>query len=222
MKKEDTSITAYPLCWPMAQPRTPESSKKYGRFGYQAQATHGNWQHKKDITLAKARDRVTEELDKFTKPGKIYRTENLVFSTNLRVRLDGLPASSQKQPDDTAVAIYFDLDGESRCIPCDNYVRIEDNLAAVAATMSALRTIERHGSEMFKAAFTGFTALPSPDMISMPHWRTVFNTDSEFLPTVKSIYRRLIKKAHPDNGGSTERFQIVREAWRMAQQELAQ
>lgn len=222
MKKEDTSVTAYPLCWPVSQPRTPESEKKHGRFGSQSPSTHGNWNNRKDITLAKARDRVIDELDKFTRAGQEYRTDNLVFSTNLHVRLDGLPTSGQKKPDDAAVAIYFGLDGESRCIPCDNYIRVEDNLAAVAATMSALRTIERHGSEMFKAAFTGFAALPSPDTISMPHWRTVLGTNSNDIDMIKIAYRKRAKQTHPDNGGSSDAFHLVQEAWHMAQQELGQ
>ncbi|MCK5640642.1 MAG: J domain-containing protein [Gammaproteobacteria bacterium] len=217
MEPQTDHITAYPLCWPPGRSRTPDSKRQHGRFGNRNDRGYGTV----SITLSKATNRVLAEIEKFTKPGQRWRAENVIVSTNLVTRLDGLPRSGQRTPDDRAVAVYFELDGKSRCIPCDNYLRIEDNLAAVAATLDALRTIERHGSEMFEAAFTGFTALPRPDTISIPHWRTVFDTDSIDIEEVKQLYRKAIGEVHPDRGGNEERFNLVKEAWRLAQQELS-
>lgn len=110
---------------------------------------------------------------------------------------------------------------ETRCIPCDNYVRLEDNLAAIAATLDALRTIERHGSAMFEAAFTGFTALPSPDAISKSLWRAVLYYSGYDLKELELIYKAARSDAHPDKeGGDSDRFNMVNEAWKQAQLEL--
>jgi hypothetical protein len=41
--------------------------------------------------------------------------------------------------------------------------RAADNLAAIAATLEAMRAIDRHGgATILNRAFTGFTALPPP------------------------------------------------------------
>lgn len=206
-------ITAYPLCWPVGKPRS--RAQMYGRFGTRPEGK--NW-GRDGITLHKATNRVLSAIGRFTKPGHSYRTKNVIISTNLKVRLDGLPRSGQRIPDDPGVAVYFELDGKQRCIPCDHYTKIEQNLAAVAAVIEALRTIERHGSEMFEAAFTGFTALPSPDTVSAPHWRTVLETDSHDIDEVKKQYRRRARETHPDYGGNKEDFNLVQVAWREARQ----
>lgn len=211
------TITASPLCWPPSRPRTPANERQHGRFGRR----NSNGWGRSELTLKQARDRVIEQVEMFTKPGKPYRTEDLIISSDLQLRRDSLPRSGQRQPKDPGVAVYFTLDGRQRCIPCDNYLRIEDNLAAVAATLEALRTLERHGSAMFEAAFTGFTALPGPDQIVGRTWRDVLSYYGSDLSEAKSRYQAARRIAHPDyNGGSADLFHEVQTAWRQAQEEL--
>jgi len=210
----DDHITAYPLCWPPGKPRT--NSRSYGRFGTRNERGWGS----NNITLHQATSRVLEAIDKFTRPGHRFRAKNVIISTDLQLRLDGLPRSDQKAPEDPGVAVYFELDGKQRCIPCDHYTKIEQNLAAVAAVVEALRTIERHGSEMFEAAFTGFTALPDPSAIAVPHWRSILETESTDLDEVKRAYRVAASASHPDKGGDSEQFRLVQEAWAQARLEL--
>ena len=85
----------------------------------------------------------------------------------------------------------------------DQYHKVEDNLAAIAATLEAMRAIERHGgAQILDRAFTGFTALPAPT--SARTWRTVM-TFGESTPTreqLKQRYRELASMRHPDKGGS--------------------
>ena len=51
--------------------------------------------------------------------------------------------------------------------------QVEESLAAIAATLDAMRAIERHGgARVLERAFTGFTAVPAPD--ARKHWREVF------------------------------------------------
>jgi hypothetical protein len=211
------TITASPLCWPPGKPRTNESKRKHGRFCQRNERGYGT----KGISLAQARIRVTAEIEKFKKIGNDFRIHDLIISTNLQLRNDGFPRSGQKQPDDKGVAVYFELDGKPRCIPCDHYLRIEDNLAAIAATLEALRTIERHGSEMFEAAFTGFTALPDPDSSIKANWRFILdNYLGNDLQEAKQLWKKLRSKQHPDRGGDKDLFHAINKAWEQAQQEL--
>lgn len=63
-----------------------------------------------------------------------------------RTNIDGFPRSGQSEPSDGGVAVYWlTSTGETKCIAIDRYDRVADNLAAVAATLDAMRAIERHG-----------------------------------------------------------------------------
>lgn len=215
-----SDISRSPLCWPTWFPRTPEHSRTHGRFGVKRKTGYGT----DNLTLNQAVNRVMKSLWAFTRPGHAYRchADEAIISTNLELRNDGLPRSGQKKPNDPGVAVYFELDGIQRCIPCDMYLRIEDNLAAIAATIEALRTIERHGSQMFEAAFSGFDALPSPDHVITRSWRDVLDYDGNSFGIAHAAYLRARKNAHPDHGGSTEKFTEVQRAWEQAYAELKQ
>lgn len=71
--------------------------------------------------------------------------QNLVISTNLKLRNDGFPRSDQRKPDDPAVCVYFYMDGKPLTFPCDTYDTVEGNIAAIAVHIEATRSIERHG-----------------------------------------------------------------------------
>lgn len=210
--------TRSPLSWPIWFPRTAPIDRAYGRFGSKGHQGYG----KDSLSIAQARDRVIRQLDMFNRIGHIPRCnlKNLVISSDLELRGDGLPRSGQRKPTDPGVAVYFTLDGKQRVIPCDAYKTIEDNLAAVAATIDALRTIERHGSQMFEAAFTGFGALPSPDHILERNWRDVLDYYGDDIHVAEGAYKIARKIAHPDHGGTAEKFNDVQNAWKQAQEEL--
>ncbi len=214
-----TEPTKSPLSWPHWFPRTPEAKRLYGRFG--KKDTQG-WGRSR-ITLSQAISRLLGELGRFTKAGHAYRCDpdDVIVSTNLALRNDGLPRSGQRKPEDPGVAVYFNLDGKDRCIPCDMYMRIEDNIAAIAATIEALRTIERHGSQMFEAAFSGFDGLPSPDHVVSRSWRDVLDYYGDDYAEAKRAYQLARKAAHTDHGGSSDAFNEVQIAWGQAESELA-
>lgn len=212
------TITASPLCWPAGKPRTQTADRKQGRFGKRNSSDFGL----KELTVAEGRDRVLSALDRFTRPGQAYRVppDTIIISSDLALRNDGLPRSGQREPSDPGVAVYFELDSQQQCVPCDVYTRIADNLAVVADCIESLRTLERHDAGLMRAAFTGFAQLASPEAMAMPHWRSVLGTDSIDLAEVRQAYRRASRSAHPDRGGSTEAFHRVQQAWEQAQQEL--
>lgn len=189
-------IEAYPLQWPAAWPRTeyPQPAKFKTPFSY-------------------ARDQLYRELE-------LLGATNVVISSNMMIRQDGLLYAKQRLPDDRGVAVYFTLNGEQQCIPCDKWTQVHDNLQAIRLTVEALRGLERWGAkEMVAAAFKGFKALPSaiitppPDRPKRDWWIVLGTTRDADPQTVKQAYRRAQATAHPDAGGSSEDFQEVQAAY---------
>ncbi len=197
----------FPLDWPLGFPRSEE--QKAGRFS--SLKDHYNT----PLTDRQAATRMLSELDKFNKVGHPRRVplDSVVVTSNLEARKDGTLAQQRRNPEDRGVAVYFELDGRSRVIPCDTYHQVADNLAAVAATLSALRTLERHGTGLMERAFTGFEALPAPTPKS---WWVVLGV-KEDTPNVfvQAAYVRLRSQHHPDKPtGDTDKFMEVQNAWR--------
>lgn len=204
--------TRCPLAWPLWKRRTPAENRKPGHFH-----TKGNNGWKQDLTVYQAVTRIREQLQMFTKVGKPLRVhpDEIIISSNLRVRRDGLPLSSQKEPADPGVALYFELDGEGQVIPCDCYTRTADNMAAIAATLEALRTIERHDANLFKSAMSGFALeLPAPNQVTGHTWREVLDYYGDDLDELTGRYRRLASINHPDKpDGDADRFAEIIEAY---------
>src|SRR6478736_6350668 len=204
------NVTRTPLSWPSWCPRTKPTDRKNAHFG-KKQDNRGI----QKLTLAQARLRLLKALDGFNRVGLKYRChpDDIFISSNLKCGRDGYPLSNQKKPDDPGIAVYFILDEKSRCIPCDYYDRVEDNIAAAAATVEALRAIERHGSGMFEAAFSGFDALPAPDHVVARNWRDVLDYYGNNIHEAKLRYQRLRKIHHPDSGGKADNFDQIQKAW---------
>lgn len=221
------TINAYPLSWPTGWPRVAAHLRKGARF------TKGERQHRrnsdgssssrmlhKSLSVIDGIGRVLQELERMG-----IERQDVVISTNLRTRLDGLPRSGESRPDDPGVAVYWqDALGSRRVMAIDIYTEVADNLAAVAASLDAMRAIERHGgAQILERAFTGFTALPEPGK-SQQHWRDVLGLRPATPQTTDSInaaYRRLAADAHPDRGGSHERMAEINRARDEALRECA-
>lgn len=203
------TIPAYPLQWPEGWKRTEASQRTRAKFGKQQPSAYGNWKTRAGLTIAQAIQRVREELGRMG-----ICDDDLVISTNLELRLDGLPRSTQRDPSDPGIAVYWTQKRGSapRCMAIDRYDRVADNLAAVAATLDAMRAIERHGgAEILNRAFTGFTAIEDQ---SKP-WHVVLGVPAHAsTENVRRAYRRARSSAHPDTGGSAELFDTVQIAWK--------
>lgn len=209
---------AYPLSWPAGRPRTPPAKRKRGKFSKKEWQNHADgtrgWQASKDITVADGLRRLRDEL------GRIG-AKLPVISTNIELRLDGLPRSNRRAPDDPGVAIYFQLGGKPHCMPCDTYDQVAANLAAVAAHIEATRAIERHGVATLSEMFAGFQALPSPSAVRP--WRQVFGLHREngvTIDTVEARYRELARERHPDTGGDHAMMAELNAARAAARKEL--
>lgn len=126
--------------------------------------------------------------------------DDIVISTNVALRLDGLPRSGQRAPQDAGAAVYWKTrGGAARVMAIDQYHKVEANLAAIAATLDAMRAIERHGgAQILDRAFTGFTALPA--LAAARDCQAVLELGDLLLATlddVKKAYRRLSMRNHP-------------------------
>ena len=187
-----TVAAPYPLTWPPMRPRRAAELRKVGKFV--TVKNNGNWRHAEPVSVAEALARLQRELDRIGASAAIV-------SSNIETRLDGLPRSGQPEPSDPGVAVYFQLAGQPICMPCDTYLNVADNIAAIAAHIEATRAIERHGVASIAEMFSGFVALPAPT--ARPWW-DVLETRRDASPaTIETQFRRLARDRHPDAGGST-------------------
>jgi len=202
-----TERKAYPLSWPAGWKRsTSRASAHFKTYGTR-------------LSVHDAVQRLLRELELMG----VHDWE-VIISTNVPLRLDGLPRSD-KEPADPGAAVYWRhrnwKEGQPlRCMAIDRYNRVADNLAAIAATLEAMRAIERHGgAQILDRAFLGFAALPEKASQS---WREVLGIDgTPTLELVESRFRNLAKVHHPDQGGDREKFEQITAARDAARMELS-
>lgn len=214
--------TAFPLSWPDGWKRTAPVSRVHAQFGRTDTRLNDQGQllyaGKKRLSVADALQRLLGELRHMGIPDW-----NVIVSTNVPLRLDGMPRSD-KEPADPGAAVYWKKNDKQvmRCMAIDRYTRVADNLAAIAATLEAMRAIERHGGgTILERAFLGFAALPEKASSS---WRQVFGistTAAATWPMVEERFRALAQVHHPDKGGDRAKFEEIVQARDAARLELA-
>lgn len=178
------TVSAHPLAWPAGKPRT--GYPRRASFG-----TKGDRGYKTEASLAVARARLQDELDRIG-------ASHVVLSTNVELRLDGLPRSGQPEPNDRGVALYFQRSGKPVVLACDRWDRVPDNIIAIAKHIEAIRGMERWGVGTTDQLFAGFEALPAPEQ-----WWQVLGVTPDAPPhLIEAAYREKAKTAHPDAGGS--------------------
>ncbi len=192
--------TAFPLSWPAGWPRTARHQVRESRFKGRWNASTGRSQH----SMARVRQELADELQRLG-------AQNPVLSTNVKLRIDGLPFSNQAQPDNRGAAVYFTLKGQPVSLACDRWNRVEDNIWAMTKKIYNIREDERNGVGTVAQAFRGYMQLAAASTSS---WWTVLgvamNASAE---QVKEAYRLLVKKHHPDAGGEAEMFLRVQTAF---------
>lgn len=137
----------FPLVWPDHIPRTPWQNRVQGSFM---------------VTPEKATQDLLKEV-------RLARGTDLIISTNIPIRRDGLPYATAKEPLDPGVAVYFTRKGKTICIPCDSFDRVWKNIRAIGLSIADMRGPEARGCAVLTdQAFTGFLALPAPT--GRPWW----------------------------------------------------
>ena len=212
--------TAFPLSWPDGWKRTASGSRTRADFGRIQKGSNQQGQSmyagKKRLSVADAVARLVGELRRMGIPDW-----NVIVSTNVPLRLDGMPRSDN-EPSDPGAAVYWKKSDKQqmRCMAIDRYTRVADNLAAIAATLEAMRAIERHGGgTILERAFLGFAALPEK---ASQNWREVLGISGNAnLQLIEDRFRALAQVHHPDKGGDRNKFEEIVTARDAARMELA-
>lgn len=186
-------ITNYPLAYPVGRERTPLNKRMRSQFG-------------RHSVIQSARDLESQM--------RIMKAKNMIISSNMKVRNDGLPYSSQKAPDDTGVAVYFDWKDKPIVFACDKWKTVEENLWAIAKHIEALRGQERWGVGSLDQAFAGYAALPDPE--TKKWWEVLNIPQTSTNEEIRFAYIRLAKQYHPDAGGDAVIFDQIQKAYDVA------
>ena len=206
------NVSTYPLSWPAGWKRT--TTRKRANFNSRKE-TGASYRMKRQLTIAEGIGRVLDALQKMGIP-----SYQVIISTNMPVRNDGLPYSGRKDPDDPGAAVYwrpYGSDAQHKCMAIDQYDRLADNLAAIAGTLDAMRAIERWGgADILDRAFQGFAALP--EYVSRGWFNVLGVKDDTPHEEVELAYKKLRGKHHPDRGGDADIFQMIQEAWQQYQE----
>jgi DnaJ domain len=209
-----SELTRFPLVWPPGWRRTSPEQRTGAKF-YKPRKTKtadgtGQTVELDRVSVSEGLRRVLHELELFG-----IELGDVLVSTNIPTRQDGMPRGDRGEPRDPGVAIYWHtaasrrITGPSpkaapRCMAIDLYDRVADNLAAIAATLEAMRTIGRHGGALIlDRAFTGFTALPAPEQ-----WFQVLGVPAQAsADEIRDAHARLAAQHHPDRaGGNTDKM----------------
>lgn len=195
-----TTIEAYPLTWPVGQPRVPAHARVGAQFL---------------VGLTESRDALLREI-------RLLGGRDVVISSNLQTRRDGLPYADANEPSDPAIAVYFNrrvTGGALRpfVVACDQYCKARWNIRAVGLTIEAMRAIQRHGSSsLLEQAFTGFAALPPASNGKKPWWEVLGLTEHASPSKIREAYFELSRVHHPDIGGDAARMVEINAAYSAA------
>lgn len=205
-------MDAYPCYWPDGWDRTPSHRRQASKY---------------QTSFVRSRDDIVRQL-------KLMGATEVVMSTNIPLRKDGLPLAGMSSPDDPAVAVYWvergkynaqsgNYDYQQRVIACDHWRKVEENMRAVCLAIEALRTLKRTGAtQVTERAFMGFNALAANN--NARSWREVLGfEDSERVSrtAVTTRYRELAWLRHPDHGGSNDAMSELNAAHAAALREVA-
>jgi hypothetical protein len=189
----------------LARRLAADAPAQAAQFGKTEMRPGQSYKSKTDLTMADAMNRVKYELLRLG----VNVTDDSIVSTNLQLNLSGVPRG-QGEPQEPGVAIYFQKKGGPvRVIAIDAYDRVRDNVAAIAATLEAMRAISRHGgAQILERAFTGFAALPAP---GKTRWDVLEVRPDASRDVILANSKRLARDRHPDKpGGSQAKMAALR------------
>src|SRR5262249_35516167 len=132
---------AYPLKWPDGWPRTlPHRRESDNRFG-------GNRPHaivglddsssrpsRRGITVGRARDQLMDELRRLG-------ATDIVVSTNVPVKADGLLYADNKRLDDPGIAVYFTYKKKKFVMARDGFISVAGNLRSLGLAIDGMRQL---------------------------------------------------------------------------------
>jgi hypothetical protein len=156
----------------------------------------------------------------------------LALQSEADLRQDGGIRANAKRPTHPGVVLTVGTKHGTLSFPCDHFTDWESNLRAIAYHLQHLRLSALYGVGARGEAYAGFKQLPSaessvkPDLAGLTadqlregilrNAKTVLEKEagvSMLGYTKEQIYRLAVKNAHPDGGGTHERFIAVQNAY---------
>jgi hypothetical protein len=200
--------TAYPLYWPKGRARTP-AGKRIADAPFSVGETYADTKRErqedgevhqvlitrrrsKTVGLPVALDRLEDQLQRLG-------AQAIVLSTNLELRLNGQPRAGQKDPFDPGAAVYFNLKNKRLVFACDKWLRVADNVAAIAAHIRSTRSLENYGVGSTEQSFEGYRSIEDFTSGLMP-WRRVLGFPQDSRPTLAEVeakWKARMKEVHP-------------------------
>jgi hypothetical protein len=201
-----SDLTRFPLCWPHNVPRRPPHLRKKPLFA--------------DRSVSAATNQLLQEINRLNHRSWNFSDRSVIVSTNVRLKKDGMPYSGQAEPQDTGVAVYFNLmfmragkcQARHTVLSCDRWSKVGYNLTAIANDIEAQRARERWGCTSVEQAFAGYLAIP--ERCGVRPWWEILNVPSDAChDAIQEAFRDMAHDAHPDKGGDPERWHELQTAY---------
>jgi hypothetical protein len=152
---------------------------------------------------------------------RLLGATDIIVSSNVPVRPDGLLYADNKRLDDPGIAVYFKFKKKPLVMARDAFVSVAGNLRTLGLAIEGLRQLERHGGDvMLERAFTGFLAIAPPNW--KKPWREVFGIKPDWTGNISELYRAKARTRHPDAGGNDKLMAELNVALEEARRELGQ
>lgn len=202
-------ITRFPLCWPNNVVRTAPHVRSHPNFD--------------ERTIAESVKFALAEINRINERRWDFEDEGVIISTNVRPTLQGVPSSTPQSVADSGVAIYFKLRFARNSkwherpvvLTCDKWIKVCDNIRAIAKDIEAQRARQRWGCTNVEQAFRGYVAIP--EKCGGPSWWVLLGVPSTATKdAIKERFRELAKSAHPDKGGDPNQWNFLQEAYNQA------
>ncbi len=142
-----------------------------------------------------------------------------------QIRLDG-GLRGDASPRDPGVAVIVTTPKETLRFQTDRFQNWRHNLRAIALALEALRKVDRYGVTDSGQQYSGFAALPAgePGLLNLDQAAALLCMVAGEGDTVgvrvdpeygKSVWRKAVLRAHPDQGGDAETLRRVNRAAEM-------
>ncbi len=161
-----------------------------------------------EATLAQTTEDIETEMD------RLDPDEWRASIGNSHTKSNTLPLH-KASPDDPGFVLRWTMDGEQFAVACDAYSRLRDNAREVYLWVHETRM---RGSRAVETGESEFAAarLPSGDgdsvVASQPPHDVLDVAPNAPKGVVRAAYREKTKEMHPDQGGSKEGFQRLKNA----------
>lgn len=178
----------FPLAWPSHRPRKQRADRRRGEFVA----------NKRLITMAAAVDKLDDQISRL---GGRYP----LLSSNVELTMGGRPRADRSPPADPGVCVYFELKGLPMAMACDTYTTVEQNIAAIANHIDAVRRQATYGVASAEESLQAFAALPAPGAILLggrTAWQVLGLERGASSLQIERAHKRLAAEHHPDRGGS--------------------